>query len=413
MTFKDEFINFLISVSNRDWETTEKYLEKDLPINILLPNKLPIHSFYEFKKSQEEFFNNPNNSFDYIIIDIKEWDEYAFAITHNKIKLDSNNTDYIHLQICFLFKKISNNWKLVFNQNSILPIESKLQKRQENDKLFEANITSEMTEKKTTRGIYYRDWSPNSSKPPLVLVRGYSGSSDSWHKPFLDFLANNFRIIIFDNRGTGRSIKPKYVCDYSIATMAEDLKSVVNDLGLKKFNLLGFSMGGCIAHEYAHLYPDDLLAMTLLSTHAGGKSYVLPNEINRLRMLQRPSGKTLLDKAICMWEACNTKESVEKHIDELKQSIDTNPENLTSIDAMNGQMAAYLAFDRDDEVSFKFPILVCTGDNDLITPLQNSINLSNVIKNSELKIIENCGHLVDFEKPKISASLFTEFFMIS
>jgi 3-oxoadipate enol-lactonase len=79
-------------------------------------------------------------------------------------------------------------------------------------------------------------------------------------------LEAGFRVLRFDNRGIGTSSKPVGPC--TTAQFAADTKAPVDALGVTDFHLLGASMGGMIAQEYALAHPGDLRSVTLACTHA-------------------------------------------------------------------------------------------------------------------------------------------------
>lgn len=122
MNFKNTFGRFLKAVADHDWKTMETFLHKSLPINILLPNKKPIRSYDEFVESQKVYFDNPDTYFDYEIIQVEESGDLGFGVCHSQVKIGPQQEDMIKLQICFLFKKVNNEWKLIFDQNSFLPM---------------------------------------------------------------------------------------------------------------------------------------------------------------------------------------------------------------------------------------------------------------------------------------------------
>ena len=121
MTFESAVKSFLDSVVNQDWDCFISFLDEELPLNILLPNRRPITNYVDFIHSQKDFFENENAHFKYKIIELKEMTDHGFAVVHSKVKLNPNEDTVIELQICFLFQKRQNSWKLIFDQNSLLP----------------------------------------------------------------------------------------------------------------------------------------------------------------------------------------------------------------------------------------------------------------------------------------------------
>jgi esterase len=97
---------------------------------------------------------------------------------------------------------------------------------------------------------------------PVVLVHSLAGSSAHWSET-LERLRSTRRAVALDLRGHGRSEPPKNG-DYSIAGMAGDVEAVVDTLDLRKFILVGHSMGGGVALTYAGDHPDRIAGLLLL-----------------------------------------------------------------------------------------------------------------------------------------------------
>ena len=100
----------------------------------------------------------------------------------------------------------------------------------------------------------------------IVLINGLADDLETWVLQMDDFLAAGYQVLRFDNRGVGASSKP--VGPYSSRMLADDAKALVDTLGVTGFHLLGVSMGGMIAQEYALAYPQDLRSVTFGCTYA-------------------------------------------------------------------------------------------------------------------------------------------------
>jgi 3-oxoadipate enol-lactonase len=105
-----------------------------------------------------------------------------------------------------------------------------------------------------------------SGPATVVLVNGLADDLETWSGQVPALLEAGFRVLRFDNRGIGLSDKP--LGPYTTAMCAADTKALVDHVGLSDFHLLGVSMGGMIAQEYALAYPDDLRSVTLARTYA-------------------------------------------------------------------------------------------------------------------------------------------------
>lgn len=112
-------------------------------------------------------------------------------------------------------------------------------------KYIEGFIKSENTK------IHYLDW--GGSGQPIVLIHGL-GDSPYIFQDIASELKNNFRIIAYSRRGHYKSIARN--ARYNNEELVSDLKLLVDDLKIKKANLLGWSMGGNEISEFAIRYPD-------------------------------------------------------------------------------------------------------------------------------------------------------------
>ena len=116
------------------------------------------------------------------------------------------------------------------------------------------------------------------SGQPLVLIMGYSGSQDDWAPDFVNALATQRRVIIFDNAGIGQTTMPAGAL--SISGMANQTAALITALGLKHPDVLGWSMGGMIAQALAVLRPGDVHRLVLSATYSGNGKATSPSPAN-------------------------------------------------------------------------------------------------------------------------------------
>lgn len=106
---------------------------------------------------------------------------------------------------------------------------------------------------------------PGSAQRPLLLVAGLASDSQSW-LPVLETLVRERPVIIFDNRGCGRTRAPPGAASMSV--LADDCLRLAEHLALERFDLLGHSMGGFIALECARRAPDRVARLLLCNSSA-------------------------------------------------------------------------------------------------------------------------------------------------
>ena len=125
-----------------------------------------------------------------------------------------------------------------------------------------ALVTDELIELHGLR-FHYRDWpAQRDGAPSLVLLHGYTGHARSWDA-FAQAMTDRYRVLALDQRGHGESGWAG-AGHYGIEAMTEDLRAFVAALGLKDFILLGLSMGGMVAIDYAGGRPAELAALVIV-----------------------------------------------------------------------------------------------------------------------------------------------------
>ena len=123
-------------------------------------------------------------------------------------------------------------------------------------------VVDELIEMRGLR-FHYRDWaSKRADAPDLVLLHGYTGHARSWDA-FAEAMTDRYRVLALDQRGHGETAWAP-ADRYGVDDMAGDLEAFVKALGLKGFSLLGLSMGGMVAMEYAGRRPPELAALVIV-----------------------------------------------------------------------------------------------------------------------------------------------------
>jgi pimeloyl-ACP methyl ester carboxylesterase len=230
---------------------------------------------------------------------------------------------------------------------------------------------------------------------PLLMIQGLGHHADFWFLQVPE-LSKHFQLIIFDNRGTGRSDKPDE--PYSIAGMAADALGLLQELGLDQAHILGASMGGYIAQEIAVEHPERVKRLVLLCTHYGGPEYLqltkgLWQEITDVAGL---SPEEIYRKGI---KYSTTPAFFAEQGEMVEKLVRMRLEHPQPAHAFQRQFAAAAGFQAQDRISrIKAPTLVVAGREDRVVPLQLVEKLAGAIPHAKLQVIDDAAHLLFVEQ---------------
>jgi 3-oxoadipate enol-lactonase len=238
----------------------------------------------------------------------------------------------------------------------------------------------------------------------IVLVNGLADDLQTWAYQMQDFLAAGYRVLRFDNRGVGASSKP--AGPYSSRMLADDAKALADSLGVTGFHLMGVSMGGMIAQEYAIAYPSDLRSVTLGCTYAGPGPFC-SRMFAMWAELAPVMGVPFVMRDVTLWAF--TTGFFEQREDELAE-FETAMRYLDQpVHAYLAQLAVIQHHDatgRLDQITA--PALVLAGEEDILIPVALSRRIHAGIPGSEWATTKG-GHACLWEHPAEFNQVFLEF----
>jgi pimeloyl-ACP methyl ester carboxylesterase len=247
--------------------------------------------------------------------------------------------------------------------------------------------------------MYYR---VSGAGYPLVMIMGLAGNSDWWPDEFIERLSQDYRVILIDNRGAGRTDAPDM--EYSIPMMARDTVSLMGALGIDKAHVMGISMGGMIAQEIALLFPDAVDKLALGCTNCG-PAHSVPATAETVQILAESitSPEKTLDLVFTPDFLKNSPEKVKAFV----QSIAISPMPAKVFFRQLGAIQAHDTFERLPQI--KHNTLIITGDMDVLVPPQNSRILAEHIPAAQLITIPGGGHLFFNQYPGKVYTVLKEF----
>lgn len=249
--------------------------------------------------------------------------------------------------------------------------------------------------------------------PPLVLVMGIGYDATLWTLAQVPALSRTFQVVIFDNRDVGRSSTA--TGPYTIADMADDVAGLLDALGIDRTHLLGLSMGGMIAQEFALRHAVRLDRLVLSGCGAAPARAVF-DPIRTWNWVK--AGDKTGEVFACQqftWLFSNLLLRNSEAVQQIVGFLTSNP-NPVSAEAYDRQAQAYLRHDVLDSLAdIESPTLVIVGEQDLLTPPWICREVADGIPGARFEIMKGDGssHVVALERPEAFNDLVTRFLLAS
>lgn len=225
---------------------------------------------------------------------------------------------------------------------------------------------------------------------PLVLINGFSESMDSWDPEMTDALAEKYRVLLFDNRGAGRTETPEEG-DFSCEMFADDTAALMESLGIKNANVFGFSMGGVIAQALSLKHPEKVNKLVLGGTFCGGKETVMAApEVTKILLDTSGGIEGIFSRSLTLLFPEGYAETNPEFTENLKKRFMTAP--ISSHNARRQLIASMKLSTYSRLPEIKNPALIVTGTEDILIPPQNSRILAERIPGAKLIEYPGAGH---------------------
>jgi 3-oxoadipate enol-lactonase len=231
---------------------------------------------------------------------------------------------------------------------------------------------------------------------PVVMIHGAQGDQSMFAGLAAAF-AEKYRVLTFDQRGSGLSEKPDV--PYSMAMLADDTAALMDHLGVSPAHVIGVSMGGMIAQELALRHPQKIRSLVLGCTTAGGPKAVrvgggaLTSAYSTQPMTAEERGKALA-------EAAFSKGYLAQHPEIIASMIESRRQRPIDSAAFARRMKAAADHDTYNRLpQIHCPTLVIAGKDDALIAWENSKLIAESIEGSRLVILEPAGHCFWLEQP--------------
>jgi 3-oxoadipate enol-lactonase len=243
-------------------------------------------------------------------------------------------------------------------------------------------------------------------RPALLLIQGLGFDRAGWG-PAIGSLQRRFRLVLIDNRCSGRS---PAAGSFSVADMAGDALAVLDDAGIGAAHVLGASLGGMIAQEFAVRHPDRVNRLVLACTTPGWPfAYPMPLPSAALiaasqRLAPDEALRRHVENALSVSTVAERPELAERIID-CQPSVSARDPDAWQAQAMAG--ARYAGSFRQRRIRAR--TLILHGTADRVVDPRNARLLADRIEHADLVTFPGLGHLFFWEDSDAFAAAVTSF----
>ncbi len=233
----------------------------------------------------------------------------------------------------------------------------------------------------------------------IVLLHGYPENLHIWDE-FSDALSKNFRVIAIDLPGFGETESFGYV--HSMELMAQCVQSVMQQLNLRRYIVVGHSMGGYVAIAFAELFTENLRGLCMFHSTTYADTEEKKADRNRgIEAVKKHPAQYLKAFSANLFADPN-----DVHIKKVQEIISTStPRGI--IAALEGMK---IRPNREIILKFtRYPVLFIMGKKDKIINYQAAFPQTEIPPQSEVLLLENVGHMGFYEEPEETLKALRKF----
>ena len=254
--------------------------------------------------------------------------------------------------------------------------------------------------------------------PPVVLIHGVAGRAGQWDQ-VVELLAEKHTVVAPDLLGHGDSAKPRG--DYSLGAHASGVRDLLVGLNVERATVVGHSLGGGIAMQFAYQFPERCERLVLVSSGGLGEDVhpllraatlpgselvlpllahprvldvlsIIPRALGQMGLRTRPD----LTEMARGYQSLSNAEARSAFIHTLRGVIDPMGQRINASDRL------YLAS--------KMPSLIIWGRRDRIIPVEHAQSAHKGMPGSRLELFEAAGHFPQLDDPVRFSRLLEDFF---
>lgn len=257
----------------------------------------------------------------------------------------------------------------------------------------------------TVDGLHYElHGGPVAGREVVLMSSGLGGSGSFWG-PQMAALTQRWPVVLYDHRGTGRSVRELPTGKpYAVADMADDMVKVMDALGIAKAHVVGHAAGGNAGLALALAHPDRLGKLVVVNGWSRPDPHIKRCFDTRLHLLNDSGpGPYVHAQALFLYTATWISENSERLAAEEPHHVAGFPPKAV----MLARIGALLAFDIDADLSrIPHPVLVSATADDMLVPVTCAHRLADRLPNATLDVLPWGGHASSVTDPEgFNASL--------
>ncbi len=245
-------------------------------------------------------------------------------------------------------------------------------------------------------------WESHGAGDPVLLVMGLGMTATGWWRT-IPVLAEQLRVLAFDNRGVGRSDRPPG--PYAVAQMADDAAAVLDAAEVERAHVYGISLGGMIAQELALRHPGRVARLVLGATTPGGRNAV-PIDAAVQDFFRRRAEMTAEEAAWATVPYGYSERTRRGHGERIAEDVEQRLRYPIEPAPYRAQLEAALGHDAGARLAaLQAPTLVVHGEQDRMVPAGNAHTLAREIPGARLELWPQAGHLYMTDEPEADRSV--------
>lgn len=243
------------------------------------------------------------------------------------------------------------------------------------------------------------------SGQPVLLINGLGANVAMWG-PLVERL-HDFQVITFDAPGTGKSQAPLF--PYRIAAISDVASHILDALGHEQVDVLGYSLGGGVAQQFAHDHPDRVRRLVLVSSSCGAGA--VPGSLVALMAVMTPARHYVKSGYRVAMKMVNLAPAEKESAYLREQTANWHHESPPSMRGYSLQMSAFSVFNSLPWLhKIPQPTLVVTGSHDRLIPSANSAMLAAHLPNARLRVFDQWGHYLLHDAASGAGDAVADFF---